>query len=202
MLGNDVIDLGARATAVAATHPRFDERVFSEAEFEALAATRNADAKRRLRWTLWAAKEAGYKALHRLDPSAVFSPRRFEVTLGASALGSIAHGTWRFELVVRRTGDALHAVAQFAQDATTRVVSDVAEQEHAGGNESVAVRHLACRSLAPRLGLDPLRIGFGRARRMPTLLVDGEPIGATLSLSHHGRFLAFACRLPGPEAAS
>jgi hypothetical protein len=65
-----------------------------------------------------------------------------------------------------------------------------------GSDERLAVRQLTRTALAERLGLDPERLDVGADGRMPTLQVDGRVANATLSLSHHGRFVAFACRLP------
>ena len=65
MIGNDVVDLGDAEVQPGATHPRFDARVFAREEREALRAS---GAPNRLRWILWAAKEAAYKAARKLDP--------------------------------------------------------------------------------------------------------------------------------------
>ncbi|MGH7855988.1 MAG: 4'-phosphopantetheinyl transferase family protein, partial [Candidatus Binatia bacterium] len=80
MVGNDVIDLRDPETAPGSQHPRFDARVFAPAERALLGASTDA---RRLRWILWAAKEAAYKVARKIDARAVFSPRRFVVDLAA-----------------------------------------------------------------------------------------------------------------------
>jgi hypothetical protein len=41
-------------------------------------------------------------------------------------------------------------------------------------------------------------VHIGRSGRIPTVEVDGR--GLDLSLSHHGRFVAFACDLGAAEA--
>ena len=51
---------------------------------------------------------------------------------------------------------------------------------------------------ASALGLDPA--GLGIAGRPPLATsTEGRP-AAEVSLSHHGRFVAFACRLPSTSA--
>jgi hypothetical protein len=77
MLGNDVVDLWDPETRPGAAHPRFDVRVFDPTELAALARSR---APNQLRWVLWAAKEAAYKAAKRMDPTTLLSPRRFVVS--------------------------------------------------------------------------------------------------------------------------
>ncbi len=76
MLGNDVVDLCDRDSHPTTLHPRFDERVFTDGERAALAAS---DSIGRERWRIWAAKEAAYKAARKLDARICFSPRRFVV---------------------------------------------------------------------------------------------------------------------------
>ena len=58
MIGNDIVDLRDPEVQPGASHPRFDRRVFAPEERSALAAS---GARERLRWILWAAKEAGRK---------------------------------------------------------------------------------------------------------------------------------------------
>ena len=102
-VGNDVVDLDDPETRIEALHPRWAERVFTEAERRALAASR---VRHRLHWALWAAKESGYKALRRLDPAAVFSPRAFEIELEAPRevravfRGEVRHRDGTFSLVI------------------------------------------------------------------------------------------------------
>ena len=69
-----------------AQNPRFDARVFCERERALIAS----DATQRVRWVLWAAKEAAYKAAKKLDRATVWAPARFEVTLEAQGRGSVA----------------------------------------------------------------------------------------------------------------
>jgi hypothetical protein len=40
------------------------------------------------------------------------------------------------------------------------------------------------------------RLSIVKPERIPALLLDGAPVGADLSLSHHGCVVAFACRVP------
>jgi len=78
MVGNDVVDLRDRDVDPKTLDPRFDRRVFSRDERRTI----NASAEPvRQRWRLWAAKEAAYKLLRRLEPAIAFSPVRLLVSL-------------------------------------------------------------------------------------------------------------------------
>jgi hypothetical protein len=194
-LGNDVVDLGDPEARLDGRHPRFEERVFTPGERAALAASRQ---RQRLHWALWAAKESAYKARKRLAPEAVFSPREYEVELSplpAAGEPGVVSGHARrhgeaFALEVQVDGATVHAIARAGPEKATparilwRVVPAV-------GDPGLSVRRLAAAAIGSALGLDPgdLRI----AGRPPALLHRGRVLGATVSLSHHGRFVAFAC---------
>jgi hypothetical protein len=210
MIGNDVVDL--TEAAVEASHPRFDERVFSPAERAVIAA---APAPARCRWRLWAAKEAAFKIARKRDPHAVFSPLQFEV--GPSAVlrttrrrvepppyhgatvgrgfhpppGDAEHRRGVFTLWFDDGDDYVHVLATDDADSML-VVSAVAPAE---GDPSAAVRALAIDVIARVLGEAPQNLGIVISPdRIPRLCRPGGS-ALDLSLSHHGRHVAFACDL-------
>lgn len=199
-VGNDVVDLADPETRLDALHPRFEERAFCAAERDLLEASRSRHA---LHWAFWAAKESAYKALRRLEPATVFSPKEFEVELaplppaGArrAAAGRVLHRGRALDLEVHLDGPSVHAVAQGGQAAGTGLLWRIAR---ADGDPRLAVRRLAATTIGSALGLDPaaLRI-VGR----PPVATHADGLFATgVSLSHHGRFVAFACTLAGQRA--
>jgi hypothetical protein len=191
MVGNDVVDLADPEVRGGPGHPRFDARVFSRAERCAIGAS---GVPNRLRWMLWAAKEAAYKLARKRDPLVIFSPRRFVVRLDASLHGEVSWDGGRCAVSLGVEGDAVHAVATDGD--ALRLTSAVAS---AGAtlDASDAARALAVRRLARRLDARPETLRIGRRGRIPTLEIGGVPAGVDLSLSHHGRFVAFACDLGG-----
>jgi len=186
MLGNDVVDLGDPETRAEARHPGFDRRVFGEAERRALA--RGPEC---LRWALWAAKEAAYKAARQGDPRALFSPQRFQVELDGGFRGRVRHPGGTLPVRVTRRGDCLHALAGGSGRSRWRVA------ERSGGDASAEVRALARRQLARALGCPAGELEIARQGRIPRVRRDTLPLALDLSLSHHGRYLALAWELWG-----
>jgi phosphopantetheinyl transferase len=194
-LGNDIVDLADPETREQGLHPRFDERVFRAEERTLLGGN---DSRHVMRWALWAAKESAYKAEKRLDPELVFSPRRFAVELSALpgaggrgvAEGRVVHGSHVLDLQVHVDGTCLHAVTTSAREAGARLLWSV---ERAVSDPSATVRRLAAAAIASALGLDAK--GVQIAGRPPVVLHRGRSLLSDLSLSHHGRFVAFACAL-------
>ena len=207
MVGNDVVDLADAEVRNSPLHPRFDQRVFSALERQALqrsgafqgngaiqesAAFQGNAAPDRLRWILWAAKEAAYKLRKQSDPSIIFSPSRFEVSLDDTLRGVVEHEGERLRVEVSVIGDLVHAIAT-PPGSGSEIVTGVETSEHP--NASRAVRTLTVRSLARRLGLPESGLRVLRAGRVPHLQVVGRNRRLDLSLSHHGRYVAFACDL-------
>jgi len=192
-VGNDVVDLADPETRLCGLRPRWVERVFGAAERQALDAS---SSRHLLHWALWAAKESAYKARKRFEPKTVFSPKEFEVELSplpaaaGVAVGRVFHGGQVFDVDVRVDGASVHAVATSRDEKGARVLWKV---ERALGDPGVAARRLAARAIGPALGLDPF--GLRIVGRPPVATSRDRRIEVGVSLSHHGRFVAFACTL-------
>lgn len=188
MVGNDVVDLREANTP---RHAGFDARVFAPSEARRL----QDDGTGTLRWALWAAKEAAYKRARRADPAVVFSPVRFVVDLGTDGRGRVRHEDCSCAVRVEAGEEFVHAVAAETTAALEQSIARVAPVENAGA-ESHEVRRLALSDLAPRLGTLPGALRFERRGRIPWLRVGLAPDALPISLSHHGRFVAWAVLAP------
>ncbi len=188
MVGNDVVDLADAEVRNNPVHPRFDQRVFNALERRVL----QRRAPDRLRWILWAAKEAAYKLRKQSDPSTLFSPWRFEVSLDDTLRGTVEHEGERLRVEVTVVGDLVHAVATLS-GSESEIVTGVESSGHP--NASRSVRTLTVRKLAQRLGLPESGLRVLSTGRVPRLEVVGLNRRMDLSLSHHGRYVAFACDL-------
>lgn len=199
-LGNDVVDLGDPETLLCGLHPRFAERVFTPRERAALRASPQ---RRRLHWALWAAKESAYKAQKRREALAVFSPGDYEVDLppltAASEpvvlTGRVSRRGTGMRVEVRVDGTTVHAIASAGNETAARALV-LWRVGAAVGDAGVAVRRLAAGAIGSALDLDPAELQI--VGRPPVVLHRGRALDATVSLSHHGRFVAFACRVGPP----
>ncbi len=189
MVGNDVVDLSDDEVRANAIHPRFDERVFARAERELLRASA---APNRTRWILWAAKEAAFKLAKKLDECVVFAPSRFVVSLDMTLNGRVNHDTHSVFVSVRVDEGAIHAIASDDDSAQPRILSAL-EMTRAAHDPSMAVRALAIRTLAQQLKKAPENFSIRQRGRIPYVMMCGANAPFDLSLSHHGRFVGFAC---------
>src|SRR5882757_8423865 len=122
MVGNDVIDLGDPETWLGGCHARFDARVFAAVELEALAVSA---LPVRLRWILWAAKEAAYKVAKKEDGGTVFSPSRFVVRLTKDYHAEVAFGVKSYTVALEVGERYVHAIAADVVQAPGTVVAGV-----------------------------------------------------------------------------
>ncbi len=186
MIGNDVVDLRDGETHAGAQHPGFDRRVFRPEERDAIA---QAAEPRRMRWMLWAAKEAAYKALRRGDPAFVFSPRALEVEIDGHGRGRVFGGDRTLSVQVEVDEEHVAAVAR------RRDIPAAALSLHtfAGPPERGALRAAVLARLrdeAERRGFASVGAALERHARIPSLR-----LGAALfpvSIAHHGRFAVAA----------
>lgn len=198
-IGNDVVDLRDPEVDPGAVHARFDQRVFTPEERERV---RAAPLSRRIRWSLWAAKESAFKAARKLDPDVPFHPRRFVVKPLDGGRAEVIHRTvGRFKVWLEEAQDWIHAAATTFEEEVAPprwAVSLLDGGARGQGDPSRMVRELARRTLAPLLALDPTELRVVAVNGIPRLCQGREALPLDLSLSHHGRVLACAWRPTGP----
>jgi len=217
-VGNDVVDLADPRTRDRHDDERFVARVLSEEERRTLAGA--PDPATEL-WRLWAAKEAAYKVVSKLagePPVFVHAAFRVEWTGGAARRrsGVVEHGEVRVPVEVTWDDARVHAVAT-SPDVEAAPEVAVTEGGQAGLEElmarltpreadavhspaSASVRLGARGALARRMGVAEARLEIVcdpgvTGRRPPRVLLDGHPAAADVSLSHHGRWIAWATLL-------
>lgn len=198
-VGNDVVDLRDPDNQPAALHRRFDLRVFDDEEHDLLSAACNVEARHRLRWTMWAAKECALKYLRQIEPGLPFRPREFAVTLDSSAGGRVVHRGAELGVALDVTRARVHAVAAGPPGVVGPVpVTAVARIERARpaapADASIDVRRLAARELERLLDLPAgsVDIHGGARTTAPRARHDGEELPVELSLSHDGAWMGCA----------
>jgi phosphopantetheinyl transferase (holo-ACP synthase) len=189
VIGNDVVDLQDDETHEDSRHPRFDARVFDTGELATLRASADPN---RLRWLLWAAKESAYKLLRRTLPDLPFIPRRFVVRTSAPHAATVAASGHVVHVRYDSGGDFVHCVAGYHGAGAT--LAAVRRLESCELNASSEVRLFAVESIARLVRIESSDLRVDHDGRMPVLLRCGRPLPGTLSLSHHGRYVAFAWR--------
>ena len=201
-VGNDVVDLKDPENIGKGRDDRFLGRVFTAGERELIASVLSHDT---LLWSLWAAKEAAYKAVSRADPAVCSIPHRYRVVLDAEEAtrkigrrtGKVITPRGELFLEVAVSEEWVHALAAGTEEVLQRLCRRVKRLEGGKGaeNPSAFVRGALLREIARRLDcpVGDLSVvknpdGLGA----PRVLFRGDLLAAEVSFSHDGRFAAFA----------
>jgi len=118
------------------------------------------------------------------------------VSLDGLAAGRVEHAGRKLALRLDMDAERVHAVAALDAAVLDAARARVAALPAPGADPGAAVRALVRRELAGRLGTPPGALRVERCGRVPWLWLAGAAAPLPLSLSHHGRFVSFACMLP------
>jgi phosphopantetheinyl transferase (holo-ACP synthase) len=205
-VGNDIVDLDDPALCGRALDGRFVARVCAPEERARLAAAAD---PYRLLCRLWTAKESAYKLAQRDDWDLGLAHARFVVDVDAARVrwgARLIRVRWQeaadWLACVAWSGDDPDAACATVEPVAPSTILSARERASAGEPPSVAVRVLAKRLVAERLGLDareleivrpPRAAGHGRAFGPPEVWWRGVGLpSVTVSLSHDGRYVAAA----------
>lgn len=213
LVGNDVVDLHGSGNIGKYKDWRFIERVFTLSEQKRIFDYSYPDG---MLWALWAGKEAAFKVVKKLFPEMPFSPRMYEVGLyGYRYLGDkdgVSKGGRYFkgfaetpkgfiDIEIIMTSDFIHCIGVGETPGGKSIIGGIdcicQKQKLIVECESFLVREAARKKLASYLNCDPERIEIRRKQEMsnlgpPFVYFNGEPAGIDISLSHDGRFIAYA----------
>lgn len=186
---------------------RFVSRVLTLTEQEKL---RSSSFPNQCLWSFWAAKESAYKAISRSFPLVSSSPKQYEVFMEDIRSPSIFHGrvtTPKTPVQIRGTidPDYVHCLGVTGKETDVQTIEigiypifkdkrgDIILPEQ----ESLFVRERAKDRIAAYLKTDVSQIQIRRKiianqPGPPEVFVQGEKIPINISLSHDGRFVAFA----------
>ena len=218
-VGNDVVDRSHPRCRYKATDVRFLERVFDQPERERILSAPDVD---RALWRAWGAKEAAFKVVSKLRGSPPpFSHTRLRVTRDDPGGGVVSYGDVRVAFM-ETPGDSdvrVHVLAWPAGDPShleTRIevlpqgppqIEALTDRERRAVHSPASgwIRVMARAHAAAVLGVPETDVEIACSpgppgRGIPRLLVGGEPADWDISLSHHGRFLAWVLRGPAAPA--
>ncbi|MCB1158487.1 MAG: 4-phosphopantetheinyl transferase family protein [Leptospiraceae bacterium] len=206
VFGNDIVDLSIRATRQLSGNSRFYNKVFSPLEQKILYSSDNPDI---FTWIIWSFKEAAYKAIRRNRPGLVFQYKKFELQ---ENLNEVHYENIHLQARYYLFPGGLHSLC-FEKDLDenkifwTHEVSDTLKhnkefRDESLPEESFLVRLLVKHKLNEMHNWEISKINIPRIKdekgftSPPLIYSPYTQIPLPLSLSHHGRFLAFAVHLP------
>lgn len=207
-MGNDIVDRRAGDAAGKSRDARFVRRVLTEQEHRVC--RQSADSDQYL-WTVWTAKETAYKAMAKSWPDISASPRRYQAFFedgicGQNLPGVVQTPKTPVYIRVMIRADYIHCIGltrQSPEHLVWGVERLFAEPDQDGNRDpdrqSAVVRRAAAARVAACMELPAADIGIRRcqdqvSRQMspPAVYIRGVRSEIDISLSHHGRFTAYA----------
>jgi hypothetical protein len=225
-VGNDIVDLGNPDALGKSQDDRFLRRVFLPEEQSQISLDSDSDC---ILWVLWAAKETAYKIISKINPAIPSGPLKYRVHLEETVSLSPRTPGFRnghFSCLVETpvgsvkicalTGaDYVHAYGSWGDQATAGAmhlkVFRLDQPCFHRQPESDVVRKVLCGYLGrfwhiPSGQIVIQRDQNARGAGPPVVYIQGERAPMDTSLSHHGRYGAFALftgtDLPVNSAAS
>ena len=200
-----------------ANDARFMRKVLTTDEQQAVL---NSDHPDGFLWAFWAAKETAYKAISKAHPDVTSAPRHYPVILDSKKetnplTGEVIapHGIVPIKITFHE--DYVHCIGMAGrfQDFKNGGLDDIVfglEETNPGEKpgsyslserESIMVRTVAKERIASRLGWNPDEIHIMRNKSPkkqgpPMVYFKGQKNNIDISLSHDGRFVAYAFLVP------
>lgn len=216
-IGNDIVDLKTEDARGKARDARFMARVFSFAEQAAIQESTHPDA---LLWAFWAAREAAYKAVCKVAPGVSSAPRRYPAAMDfhyrknrpetgtgqvSTPLGAVpvrivfnaewVHGVAWVGFPKNLRSDSFDANIRYGISYGIREIPP--DRRPISIRESAAVRNAAKERISEVLNMNPDDIRIRRepgpqGPGPPRVYIKDEKTPMDISLSHDGRFAAYA----------
>jgi phosphopantetheinyl transferase (holo-ACP synthase) len=194
------VDLKEPANAGKSKDSRFLKKILTNAEIEFVQNAENPDAAL---WSHWACKETAYKIIKKSCPDTAFLPRQWQVifnkTQSTYSDGEvIIPGKDRVYIHLFSTSQYVHCIGSDCLTALDELIWSVdvlPEKEKI--NPSLYLRYCLGQSLAKHFSLNFHYIKIKRTRengelQPPRVYVSGRKTDIDISLSHDGRFVAYA----------
>lgn len=194
MIGNDIIDLKEVSESSRTRRQRFLNKVFTIDE-QAFLLTQN-DINGSI-WLLWSMKESAWKAHYRNSSIRLFSPKLMQCKAQYCSIeGDFVSGIVSVEKKQYQTfslwkNDLIHTTANSTAVPIEHDFFRMAAVSSKG--QSAQVRNKVCQTISSHLGysLNAISIGYSN-HGVPQVIVNGVNSNIKLSISHHGRFGAYA----------
>jgi phosphopantetheinyl transferase (holo-ACP synthase) len=193
------VDLKDAANSGKSRDSRFLKKILTDAEIEYVT---HADHPDSALWLLWACKETAYKVIKKILPDIVFAPRQWQVNVhnikSEYAEGEVGiPGKDGVFIRLFAGADYIHCAGSDDKATLDNLIWSVEPLPDEETCPSLFSRRCLAQSLAGRFSLDFHQIKIQRKRRNgelqpPYVYVDGRQTDTEISLSHDGRFVAYA----------
>lgn len=190
LIGNDIIDLACLREHCRAAHPRFWRKILDEVEYRWLC---EQAAPERDIWKLWAMKESAYKCYFQRTRHRFYAPKKFAcrwICSDAEVGRALVHTpAGMFYASVWQSSNTIQALCASSPGELEEIVCQ--EYGLSGRNAADLSHQLRIRALswvAKQLERPEWELRWEDSAGFPRLFCRAGPVGAAVSLSHHGKW--------------
>jgi phosphopantetheinyl transferase (holo-ACP synthase) len=193
------VDLKEPANAGKSRDSRFLKKILTDAEIEFVQHAENSGTAL---WSLWVCKETAYKVIKKSSPDASFLPRLWLVTFNESQIKYsdgevIIPETGSVFIRVFSTSEYVHCIGADKRTALDKIIFKVQALPDEETNPSFFSRCCLAKNIAKHFSLESRAIKIKRTKNSgelqpPLLYAGGKKTDIDISLSHDGRFVAYA----------
>lgn len=186
MIGNDIVDLNQAAKDSNWKRPRFLDKVFTQKEQLIISSS---ECKEQTVWLLWSMKESAYKAYVRETQHSFFNPKRIQCQLGLNNDGVvyIDNKTYHIKSVI--TSEYVYSIAKKNNIKSSETY--IFRECNSNLSATIKTRIITHIALKKRKSLRAITLRKSELG-VPNVYVNKEQIVDALTISHHGKFSAFA----------
>ncbi|WP_323787530.1 4'-phosphopantetheinyl transferase superfamily protein [Psychroserpens sp.] len=185
MIGNDIVDLSQAAIESNWKRPRFLNKVFTKKEQLLIRTSEDQDD---MVWLLWSMKEAAYKAYVREFKQSFFNPKRIQCQLSLNNQDVVCIDNQTYNLQSIITSDYIHSIASKTKFEPQSHFFKVPDR-----NQSEALKTKMIHLISGKIGQNINSIEIKKTELgVPNLFINNQQIFEALSISHHGKYGAFA----------
>ena len=189
MIGNDIVDLAKAKTDSDWLRPRWVSKVFTQKEQDFV---KRSDDKDQMVWRLWSMKESAYKCSVQRKSFGRFNPLNFECSLINSNEGIIRSDTLKFFSTTHSSNRNIYSTATFTKNQSffSKIIGS--DDTSASQTSNKLKEELLIR-ISQKMGYDFCKIEIRKSlQKVPQVFFDGRKMDMNISLTHHGRFSAYA----------
>lgn len=218
-VGNDIVDLNEPCARERSRNIRFVNRVFIPDEQRQIFDSPNPDV---ILWALWTGKETAYKIISKSIPDVPFIPLLYKVSMfrvgsykarlpgeDNCILGFVDTPGGKIDIKIFIACEYVHCIGakDFSEGVDSLIwkVDLLPQPEITPGYESIFLREAVKKHLSMILNRIPEDIDIRRSEGRvspPVVYLRDEPAGVDISLSHDGKFTAYAFIIPGGNVSS
>lgn len=181
MIGNDIVDLDMLFEQHKASNNRFLSKICTENEINYIKKSELPDLSL---WRIWTMKESAYKIASALNNFRLYNPKKFETKIYDTENGIVDSQWGCFNVYTIVNNDFIHSIAYTGDFFFDEKIA--LTQNYSSEVRELCLQHLKLK--VPNI-INPF---IDSENGVPMIMTESTKNNISISLSHQGRYLAWA----------